>query len=482
MSIDLQQRIRGAVPLGEIERPDSAEVWRRGRRQRRRRRVTAVVTAVAVLFGVGSAVVSLARVERDAPVISGDHATEGWSTMPEAPIVGRGRHGAAWTGREVVVWGGMTRDFEFLADGAAFEAASASWRALPPAPLEGRASPDVVWTGEEILIVGGHRMHGRSRDGGAEVVEVPYQVVGDEDGLPAGGSSETHYTDGAAYHPATDSWRSLAVFPLQGRAATATAWTGEELIIWGGVAALSSGPRPALGDGAAYDPDTDTWRILPPAPLAARGGAVAVWTGQELIVFGGTAEADTGGGAPPDLIAFNDGAAYNPTSNTWRRIADGPAQHAAPGFDPLAAVWTGERMLVWMGQQAAAYDPTTDRWEQLPAWPGQSHQVSPEAVWTGSELLTWSGWQEGDDSDGGPSDAGHALTSAGTWRSLAPAPIPARDDHSLTWTGNALVIWGGTVEKGGFLGLSGDNFSDTADGAIYHPGSGASSEGLRDPG
>jgi hypothetical protein len=45
-------------------------------------------------------------------------------------------------------------------------------------------------------------------------------------------------------------------------------------------------PR-ALPDGALYHPDTDTWQPLPASPLAPRYRATAVWTGEELVIWGG---------------------------------------------------------------------------------------------------------------------------------------------------------------------------------------------------
>jgi streptogramin lyase len=77
---------------------------------------------------------------------------------------------------------------------------------------------------------------------------------------------------------------------------------------WGGGTADSGGdvpPATVVAAGAAYDPAADRWESLPTAPLAARARAIAVWTGRELVVWGG--EADSGHRAQ-----FDDGAAYTP--------------------------------------------------------------------------------------------------------------------------------------------------------------------------
>ena len=49
------------------------------------------------------------------------------------------------------------------------------------------------------------------------------------------------------------------------------------MIVWGGT----------TDDGAAYDPATDSRRLLPPGPLSARDRHAALWTGEEMIIAGG---------------------------------------------------------------------------------------------------------------------------------------------------------------------------------------------------
>ncbi len=63
-------------------------------------------------------------------------------------------------------------------------------------------------------------------------------------------------------------------------------WTGSEMIVWGG----SSTTR--LNTGGRYDPATDAWTATTTtgAPTA-RASHTAVWTGSEMIVWGG----DSGG-------------------------------------------------------------------------------------------------------------------------------------------------------------------------------------------
>jgi hypothetical protein len=62
--------------------------------------------------------------------------------------------------------------------------------------------------------------------------------------------------------------------------------------------------------GVAYSPETNRWQLLPQAPLARTTEHSAVWTGQELIVWGGESCTDSCHRA--------DGAAYAARSSGSR--------------------------------------------------------------------------------------------------------------------------------------------------------------------
>jgi hypothetical protein len=128
------------------------------------------------------------------------------------------------------------------------------------------------------------------------------------------------------------------------------------MIVWGGTALRK------YADGAAYDPAERTWRTLAPAPLAARSRQVAVWTGREMLVWGGTAE-------PSGVGGLRDGAAYDPDADTRRTIAASP-----PGTDRVyaQAVVAGGRVVVAGGggptegavRSVLVYDPVADAWTE----------------------------------------------------------------------------------------------------------------------
>src|ERR1043166_8739620 len=73
-------------------------------------------------------------------------------------------------------------------------------------------------------------------------------------------------------------------------------WTGSEMIVWGGYNGSF------LNTGGKYNPTTDSWTAtsISSAP-SGRWFQTAVWTGSEMIVWGGSG-----------IGFFNTGAKYNP--------------------------------------------------------------------------------------------------------------------------------------------------------------------------
>ena len=82
-----------------------------------------------------------------------------------------------------------------------------------------------------------------------------------------------------------DTWipTSLTNAPAARRWHTAV-WTGSEMIVWGGIGSNGSD----LNTGGRYNPSTDSWTATSTASApAARNRHTAVWTGSEMIVWGG---------------------------------------------------------------------------------------------------------------------------------------------------------------------------------------------------
>lgn len=149
----------------------------------------------------------------------------------------------------------------------------------------------------------------------------------------------------------------IDIGPLEPRGGHSVIWTGEEMIVWGGEGNETGSVLYA--DGAAYDPATDSWHEIADAPIAARRYHVAVWTGIEMLVVGGVGE--------------TDGAKYAPATDTWDLISESPIplgpRPGASSEGLIGSVWTGDELVVWhVGtDQVAAYDPEVDEWTLFPS-------------------------------------------------------------------------------------------------------------------
>ncbi len=244
---------------------------------------------------------------------------------PPGPLRDRQEYTTVWTGTHMVLWRGPESGRPL--DGSAYDSATRSWRSASPAPIESRSHPAAIWDGREVLVWGGLSATG-----------VPL-------------------ADGAAYDPAADRWRDLPAAPLGARVPLVAAWTGREVLV--------VGARPGTGrarwgvgttEAAAYDPIAGQWRRLPRMPVSLAEG-VAAWTGSELLVYGGLAN-PPGGTDPASGSRRARGVAYDPVRDRWRLLP------VAPLTSPfLTAAWTGREFVAWDdAQRAAGFDPRTNRW------------------------------------------------------------------------------------------------------------------------
>jgi hypothetical protein len=200
-------------------------------------------------------------------------------------------------------------------------------------------------------------------------------------------------------------WQALPTLPpgqLAPRSGAAVVWTGKQLIVWGGASRRGSDLQ-TFTDGAAYDPRRGRWELLPPAPEhqwldgLTGGTPLTVWTGREMLLWGGVTIPDPVGN--PNIGRSANGLAYDPERRTWRRLPAWPAQLSRSA--DKWAVWTGRELLVGDLQEAglgggtvaAAYDPAANRWRLLPPSPaltgGYGHLQARTAMWAGNRLLVW---------------------------------------------------------------------------------------------
>lgn len=298
------------------------------------------------------------------------------------------------------------------------------WAAMSTtgAPMP-RAMHVAVWSGSELIVWGGH----------------------------APGHRDILLGDGARYDPVADAWRPMTRegAPAARYLASGT-WTGRELIVFGGETDYFYATR--VGEGVAYDPVADRWRRLPaddaPSPRSAH---VAVWTGSEVVIWGGI---DAAG-------LLRRGARYRPAEDRWLPVA----LEGAPAPRRFAcAAWHRGQVYVLGGVDGALpagdapgggrYDPAADAWTPLPE-PGMPQLSAFETVVSAGEHLVVLS-----------SSSPPAVLSGDAWRTLADGP-PRRFGKAAVFTGRLVWLFGGGVldERAGTESASGD-------GALLDPGTG----------
>ena len=211
--------------------------------------------------------------------------------------------------------------------------------------------------------------------------------------------------------------------PIAGRRHHTAVWTGTEMIVWGGSSQFGLERH---ADGAAYNPYTDQWRVIAASPLDGVWDHTAVWTGTEMIVWGGASGSDLRSGL---------GAAYNPATDTWRFI------HAAKisARSGHSATWTGSEMVIWGGEtdkpvdDGAAYNPTTNKWRELSEGPLKGAKDAL-VTWTGTDVLV----AGGTGGDGPRADAALWNPQTNRWKRLPPAPAPSLTADNAAWVGEML--------------------------------------------
>lgn len=188
------------------------------------------------------------------------------------------------------------------------------------------------------------------------------------------------------------------------------------------VALDQSTPRASSGSACAASVD-DVWTNGVLDDFRDRNYHTAVWTGSEVIYWGGER---------PNDLGDNTGARYDPVLDVWSPVT---TEGAPPGRQKHVAVWTGSEMIMWGGCCASGggrYDPLTDSWVLMSMTNAPNGRVGSTAVWTGSEMIVWGGGFSG--ALGGRYDP-----ATDSWASVQPAGAargPERAHRSVDGHGN----------------------------------------------
>ncbi len=311
-------------------------------------------------------------------LIWGDGA-EGWrynpttnvwramSTTGQPTQAAREDASAVWTGTEMIVWGGAVGT-AYTTTGGRYNPVTDTWSIMTPTNMPaGRVQHTVVWTGSEMVVWGGY----------------------------ANGA----LANGARYNPSLGgggTWTALPASGLEARYWHTAVWSGTEMIIYGGLTGSAG-----LNNGARFNPaGSGTWTAIPAGP-SSRFFHTAVWTGSGMLVWGGSNNGTTTPSA--------NGSIYRPASNDWTPVATAGGPQ---GRWRHKAVWTGTEMIVWGGSTSnvdtyvytatgSRYNPVNSTWTALTTGGSPAARMLPNLIWTGTEMIVGGGSNGSGFSEGG---------------------------------------------------------------------------------
>jgi N-acetylneuraminic acid mutarotase len=320
---------------------------------------------------------------------------------------------AAWTGKEMFVWGGVNGEGNFVNSGGAYDPTTDTWRGVN---TNGAPSPRELATCVAM-------------DGGVFVW--------------SGADGTTLYDDGAVWDPASNTWSGISNSNKPSpRIRGIGLWTGERVLLWGGKKLDGTQER----SGALFDPVANAWKPVATSAAPERSKEQGwAWTGAFLYTFGSRDDAE--------IQVASEFHRYDPASNAWAPVlADGAP---SPRSNPFV-VWTGTHLLVWGGldsnrvglNDGASFDPAASSWAPMSAvQPPSGRGIvvrSGWTAWTGDRMLVAGG--VGSDVVAmelalydPKADPDLAWGQAIAWEPLNP--------HELgvgVWSGKELIVWGGS--------------------------------------
>lgn len=378
----------------------------------------------------------------------GNSSVTATTTTVGAPT-GRDSHTAVWSGSEMIIWGGNDGSGNYPQSGGRYNPATDSWSAttITGAP-EGRPNHTAVWSGSEMLIWGGSvnssstwgSRYNPATDNWIAITTVDAPSLrekhtavwtGDEMIIYGGryylnGTGYVSLNSGGLYDPVADSWTATSIIGApSARTYNSNIWSGSEMLIWGGINATGSS---YLNTGGRYDPVNDTWEpTTPTGAPSARGGQATVWSGSEMIIWGG---------------GSNSGGCYDPATDTWSTMITSIWE--PDGKSEGSSIWTGSEVIIYGGtfsNEGATYDPMTNTWEPITAAGAPTEErYRHSAVWTGTKMVIWGG----NSSSGYLNNGAQYDPAANSWSAISSIGAPAaRDSHTTVWSGSEMIIWGG---------------------------------------
>ncbi|MFH0888833.1 MAG: fibronectin type III domain-containing protein [Planctomycetota bacterium] len=268
------------------------------------------------------------------------------------------------------------------------------------------------------------------------------------DKIETSGGGTTYYNSGGIYNPNSNSWTAMSVTNApDARAFHSAIWTGSVMIVWGGKSSSS------YKNGGVYDPNTNEWKTgfqldnlrtgAHTYTPAIRSKHLALWTGSgteswrnKMIIWGGD-----GGGT--------SGSIYDISLDIWTTMSTTNAPSQRWGF---SNIWTGEgseawrkALIIWGGyngieplNDGAIYNPVSNSWTALATTNAPSARMYHTGAWSGAKMIIWGG--DGLSQSGGAYDPVYNI-----WGTITTIDAPlARLYHTSVWSGTEMIIWGGS--------------------------------------
>ncbi|HVY31133.1 MAG TPA: kelch repeat-containing protein [Polyangiaceae bacterium] len=252
-----------------------------------------------------------------------DPATNSWSAMTTlgAPSGRRAAYGF-WTGSRVLFFAGSDKSINPVAGAYLYDPVNDKWSAASSfGQPSARLNPTAGWSGTELLVYGG--------------------------AIGANNSQSTY-----SYDLASNSWTRVNDGP-SARAGAFGTWDGAYLLAWSG---NGNGFK---SDGKLYEPVGDKWTNMGTSGEPSARWAPNRYTGWSFRIKPHLALFVGGSG---NSFA-TDGGMYNSTTNGWTSISAWPsgASHIYG-----AAVWTGTELVMWGGRTGTAAGLTSAGERYLP--------------------------------------------------------------------------------------------------------------------
>ena len=265
--------------------------------------------------------------------------TTTWTVMTNSPDA-RYNASIVWTGSEMIVWSGrISGGSGFTNTGYRYDPSIDTWTSMSTSGApSAREYAGAVWMGSEMMIWGGGSNTGGiydpssntwssiSNSGAPAATTYPLMIWTGDKVLVLGG------TIGGLYDPSTDSWSTISTTN-----APSSNLNGYQKMVWGDSTAF------VLGEGVIkeYDPSVNTWtNIATPSIPYDRAYHSLIWMGGKLCFWGGK-ESDM-----YSSTNYSTGSIYDPSTNVWTNMT---STNVASSRNRHSTIWTGNELIIWGG-------------------------------------------------------------------------------------------------------------------------------------